>query len=75
MTRYKFVPNDLARTRFNLNASEYIGSGVTSLLDDVLGEFERLVPAQDPLCGGKESGEITILGGQSIGTIFRLSYK
>jgi hypothetical protein len=54
MTQYKFVPNEYAVTKFNLAAAEYVGDGLTPLLEQALGKsnYDRYVVAQDPLAGG-----------------------
>ncbi len=63
MSGFKFIPNTFAKEKFNLKASEYKGSGMTPLLEDVLGKdnYRQFMMAQDPLCGGKSVGDITII--------------
>lgn len=85
MSKYKFVPNQMAREAFNLAAPEYVGEGITSVLQSTLGEenYQNYMVAQDPLCGGKTSGTIRIILNrreenpklmrfESIGTIYKL---
>lgn len=85
MSGFKFVPNALAKEMFNLAAAEYVGNGMSPLLETVLGKdnYDRYIVAQDPLCGGKTSGEIRIILNRAernhtlhrfaaIGTIHRL---
>lgn len=81
---YKFVPNQFAREKFNL-AAEYTAPGMTPVLEQALGKgnYDRYMVAQDPLAGGRSSGEISIIlnpderspsrmSFASIGTIYKI---
>jgi len=83
--RYKYIPNAFARGAFNLASSEYVGDEMLRLLERALGKstYDRYMFAQDPLAGGKTSGEIVIItypegrdrqsmGFKSIGSIQKL---
>ena len=63
MSQFKFIPNEFAKKMFNLSARSYAGEGMTPLLQQVLGSenYNKYVIAQDPLCGGKSEGAISII--------------
>lgn len=62
-TRYCFTPNDFAKSMFGLTKIQYVGDGMTGVLEHALGKanYDRYMVAQDPLCGGHTSGTIQII--------------
>ncbi len=82
---YIYVPNQMARRMFNIatGVNSYTDArGLTPLLESAIGRdnYERYIPAQDPLCGGGFSGQVDMvvnpdekdlrkLRFQSIGTV------
>ena len=53
-----FHPNLLCRLLFNLEDKEYIGKGVSPVLESVLGAGYRFLCASDPFCGGKTNSYV-----------------
>ena len=69
---YRFTPNEFGKSFFHLAEQFYEGEAMTPLIERVLG---RSLHAQDPLVGGKRSGEIRMAYGgdfKVIGTIEKI---
>jgi hypothetical protein len=60
---YRFIPNSFATRMFNLAAAGYTDEGMTAVLEQALGKenYDRYMIAQDPLCGGKSEGNVSII--------------
>lgn len=57
---HTYIPNDYAKELFNLSKNAYEGDSLTDLIMQAIGEdnYDQYIHAQDPLCGGRLSGEI-----------------
>lgn len=70
---YRLTLNPFATDFFKTEAV-HIGDGMTPLLQTALGRdnYDKYIPAQDPLCGQKRIGLIRMRNSRIIGTIERL---
>lgn len=85
MPRYRYIPNDFARNKFNL-LNEYTSDGLTSMFMSALGEanYDRYMIAQSLFHAGNKSADVDIILNRgepnqkrmqfvSIGTAYQLS--